>query len=615
MIKSFLCLVFCLVATIAPIAAQPVVSLTDETLEVSLNDVIVDAPLIPPNIRAVRLSNLTETPSLWRIETKILKPAVFAVYNGDPQQGRLLLEVNFPDSHIETRASQGPKYVSSPIAIPARGHLMIYFITPESNFEPQVPIMLLSEDAYDSERAAASQLHSAYYGASFILFCFFLTFAVLLRAPAAAFYAIFLAALVALNMHSYGVFVNLSDAIRPHLFALFRPLQVAVIIAYLAFASSFLNLSQRMPWLARAIQIYIPVLAISLVLEALFHGPVIYIVSVILPLTFLVLGLSAMMVAIFRPTPGSTIFAIGFFVLALYSNTNYLTTVLDLPFGDFQVDAITVGGQLLDAAIFASAIIRQTFALRGDRDRALRAEVTASKERLRLSEALHESRQNLDRAKELAAHQKSQIAATRHDLQQPMSSLQLAIEQAEKSDPELAGKLTAGVGYIRGLISETAGDDDGAFSEPQEEQIEVALLFQNLQRLYGTTASEKGLELRFVPSSLNVTASVTMLIRVMSNLVSNSIKYTESGRILVGARRRAGKVDIEVWDTGGGLNAADLQRVMARGERGRDVEGIEGDGLGLAISVELAEAQGLSLNGKSKVGSGSVFALCGLKAV
>ena len=592
-------------------AAQTSVFLTDETLELPINEVMASGPLVAPNVRAVRLENPTASPTLWRIETKILKPAAFAIYNGDPQEGRLLLQLNFPTARVETRASQGPKYVSKPLAIPARDSVVVYFITLEDQLELQVPIKIISEDTHDAARAAASQLHSAYYGASFILFCFFLIFAILLRAPAAAFYALFLAALVALNMHSYGVFVNMVDAIRPHFFALFRPLQVAVIIAYLAFASSFLNLSQRVPWLARMIQFYIPVLAISLVWEAFFPGPVVYVISVILPITFLVIGLSAMLVAIFKPTPGSMIFAFGFFVLAVYSNTNYLTTILELPFSDFQIDAITIGGQLLDAAIFASAIIRQTFALRGDRDRALRAEIAASNERLRLSEALQESRHDLGRAKDLAARQKTQIAATRHDLRQPMSSLQLAIEDAKRSDPDLAVKLTAGVGYIRELIREPASEE-GAFSQPFEEQISIALLFQNLERLYGAMAAENGIDLRFVASSLQVVVSVTPLIRMMTNLDSTAIKNTDEGRILVGARRRDGCIDLEVWDTGVGLSDVELKRVLARGERGLDVESIEGDGLGLAISAELAEAQGARLDVRSNLGSGSVFAIRGL---
>ena len=98
-------------------------------------------------------------------------------------------------------------------------------------------------------------------------------------------------------------------------------------------------------------------------------------------------------------------------------------------------------------------------------------------------------------------------------------------------------------------------------------------MMRQLEVEFAPLAREKGLELKFVPCSLAVHSDRRLLRRLLQNLVSNAIKYTPGGRVLVGCRRRGGKLRIDVYDTGLGIPASqderDISSEFHRLERGR----------------------------------------------
>ena len=95
----------------------------------------------------------------------------------------------------------------------------------------------------------------------------------------------------------------------------------------------------------------------------------------------------------------------------------------------------------------------------------------------------------------------------------------------------------------------------------------VSDLFDQLKIEFAPLAEKKQLKLTFVPCSLAVRSDRRLLRRLLQNLVSNAIKYTRSGRVLVGARRLRGKVRIEVWDTGLGIPPEKQKSVFREFER------------------------------------------------
>jgi two-component system CheB/CheR fusion protein len=139
----------------------------------------------------------------------------------------------------------------------------------------------------------------------------------------------------------------------------------------------------------------------------------------------------------------------------------------------------------------------------------------------------------------------------------------------------------------------------------------VQQLLGRMLRVYGPQARERGLALRVVPSSHVVHSDPHLLERILGNLLSNAVRYTPAGRILLGCRRRHGKLRIEVWDTGLGIPDEERQRVFEEFHQLDNAarERRHGVGLGLAIVRRLANILGHEIFLHSVRGQGSVFAI------
>lgn len=126
---------------------------------------------------------------------------------------------------------------------------------------------------------------------------------------------------------------------------------------------------------------------------------------------------------------------------------------------------------------------------------------------------------------------------------------------------------------------------------------------------YAAQAAAKGVTLRLAPTSLVTISDPVLLEQVLRNLISNAVKYTDAGGVVVGARRRGGKVAIEVWDTGRGIAPAHAEAIFEEfyqvdnPERDRE----KGLGLGLAIVRRITQLIGADLDVRSTPGRGSVF--------
>jgi PAS domain S-box-containing protein len=136
---------------------------------------------------------------------------------------------------------------------------------------------------------------------------------------------------------------------------------------------------------------------------------------------------------------------------------------------------------------------------------------------------------------------------------------------------------------------------------------------ERVMQRFRLQAQEKGLQLRLETpdTDTSIEGDERRIEQVVSNLVSNAIKYTAAGSVVVGCRRDADRLRIEVRDTGPGIAVEDQKRVFARFAQLKPEQGslTEGAGLGLAIAAGLAEAMGGEIALQSEPGAGSVFSL------
>ena len=151
---------------------------------------------------------------------------------------------------------------------------------------------------------------------------------------------------------------------------------------------------------------------------------------------------------------------------------------------------------------------------------------------------------------------------------------------------------------------------DAGAMKPSETVFRLDGLMRQIGTDFMPMAAEKKLDLRIVPSSITVNTDRNLLRRLIQNLVSNAIKYTRSGRVLVGVRRRGELVELQVIDTGIGIAADKLNSVFREftrlDEGAREARGL---GLGLSIVDRIARVLRLEIRIASYKGKGTRFSL------
>lgn len=219
-------------------------------------------------------------------------------------------------------------------------------------------------------------------------------------------------------------------------------------------------------------------------------------------------------------------------------------------------------------------------------------------------------------AERASAAKSSFLAAVSHDLRQPLHSLGMfvsALGQHVDSDEgkQMQRRVAGAFAALEGLFNELLDLSrlDAGTVEARLQAVELQPIFDRLGDLFHAEADQRGLSLRFVPTRHAVHTDPVLLERIVANLVSNALRYTPEGAVLVGARRRGDDVVIEVRDSGIGIAPEQRAKVFddfyqvdnpARDRR-------RGLGLGLAIVRRLAQLLGHSIELRSQPGHGTVF--------
>ena len=236
-------------------------------------------------------------------------------------------------------------------------------------------------------------------------------------------------------------------------------------------------------------------------------------------------------------------------------------------------------------------------------------------ERIEAEHAIVDAR---DKA-ENASRAKSQfLAAVSHDLRQPLQSASLLVDMLAEEEPdarrrEIFGKVQGSVDALSGLLNavlEVSRLDAGVV-KANVEPVPIHDLIGRVVGEHRTAADENSLKLVARANPVWGCTDGNLLGSVLRILITNAIKFTAEGGVLVGCRRRGDDIRVEIWDTGIGIDRDQHERIFEEyyqvGNQARDRT--QGLGLGLAVAERTAQLLGHDIEVRSEPGRGSVFSV------
>jgi two-component system, sensor histidine kinase len=245
--------------------------------------------------------------------------------------------------------------------------------------------------------------------------------------------------------------------------------------------------------------------------------------------------------------------------------------------------------------------------------RVIRHSIELRFENLDLVERLQEQRQ---RAEEAGRAKMVFLASASHDLRQPLHALNLFTVTLRRTalsgrQSELLGHIEASAGAAREMLNALLDFSklEAGVVKPHPVAVRLQTLFRRLEDEFAPQADDKGLIYRTRDTPILVQTDPQLLELILRNFISNAIRYTETGGLLIDTRWRGNRAVVEVWDTGIGIPASQHKAIFREfhqlGNPERDRR--KGLGLGLAIVDGLAQALGVKIEVASRPGRGSVF--------
>ena len=236
-------------------------------------------------------------------------------------------------------------------------------------------------------------------------------------------------------------------------------------------------------------------------------------------------------------------------------------------------------------------------------------------ERRRATDAMEAAKRQADHANVAKSRF---LAAASHDLRQPLQTLALIHgllaktvegENARKVIARLEKTVAAMSGMLNALLD--INQIEAGAVKAEKTSFPINDLLRHLGDEFAYHAEAKGLVLNVVPCGLSIHSDPRLLEQMIRNLLSNALKYTDRGRLLLGCRRRAGMLSIEVWDTGPGVPEEQRQTIFEEYYQIDNParEPSHGLGLGLSIVKLLGELLGHRITVRSRPGKGSAFSI------
>ncbi|MGH1579104.1 sensor histidine kinase [Planktotalea sp.] len=247
--------------------------------------------------------------------------------------------------------------------------------------------------------------------------------------------------------------------------------------------------------------------------------------------------------------------------------------------------------------------------------KAVETRLAVMEEQTEKNRQLLETERAYNRARETAAARQRQLATASHDIKQPLMSLRTTFDAISTDmDQTVRDRLQNAFLYLEDLsksyvdraggadVAEELNIDDA--EEPSIEAYSLSVPLQTVQQMFKEEAVSKGLYLRVVETTVETTAPPIVLMRILTNLVSNAVKNTDTGGVVIGLRRSTRSIC--VYDSGVGMSAEELDAFQQAYMKG---EASTGHGLGLSVCFELAEKNAMPLTVRSQTGRATAFSV------
>lgn len=559
----------------------------------------------------LRVENVDARNADWRLHFKENFKQIFHVYVVDDSGRTTHPLAQDRDSAFSTRPVSHPEVVI-PLSLKPGEAATVYvrFWTEGATY---LPLAIETADSFTEVSTRQTAKQFIYYGMMVILIVAALLAGIVLRHPIFPAYIAYSTATLVYIMHVDGVAFQY---LWPSLPAFNSYASVVAGGSYAVFgaiyARIFLNTAKYHRVVDKALLAVIIVTA-TMIVAGLVVEPRLIKKSMILVVLFAVtLFTVAALVAARKRFK-----QVRFYVFAwLGATASALLMMTRHWFGievsqEFQHDSMRMV-MIFDAVMMGLAIVDRYHQLREERQKALRASLEQARRNLDMNTRLRNLEARYELALETTIKHKEHIENTVHDIRQPLHALRLAVQGVMSDDKAEPTRNFADIydsfDYLEALVADHLKGPALDRAGETGDEINLGEILRGVHEMFVPDAETKGLRFRFVETSLVTPVHPLAVMRIVSNLVSNAIKYTPSGKLLLGVRRRHHACRIELHDTGPGLTAEKFQKACQRGTRLDSAFAVsDGNGHGLAIVVELAERYGYRFELLSTGASGTAL--------
>ncbi len=553
---------------------------------------------------SLQLENSDEQPLLFRVVTEEAARAEVLISLVDQGQKEILLKSRQRFRDAETLSSQNLQLASRPIVIAKSGSVRLDIDINVAINDRAFPISLVSEDKFIAQRQLVTAVHGLYFGSTLFAVVLATGFAMLMRSHVIALFSFYTFTLILLNVHTYGYATPyLPEFFSTHHDGIKRFLRLSWCVFYFFFATSFTKASRNAPRLYRIALFVVGATVINSLIGAAFHLPITTIIMIPAGAAFMAIVGYFVWTALREKVKGAALFALGFCILLAYIMLTIRAGFPDVAQLNDQFDTAALVLLVLDCLVFGAAIISQVRGIIQERDKSKEQQLAAAVQSSEIANRLAQAHVDRNAALAEISRARRNLSETRHDLRQPLVSLQSALSGVDPKNRELHRALEWSIDYIDQLLSATTLDEEGAVTsvkrktEDVRSREETALddHLLTLEQMFTEEALNKGCTIAIGKSDLILAVPSVAIHRILSNLIDNAIKHSGASQIDVQTGLKEGRAWIEVTDNGKGVPPEIIAKFANMQSKDELDQNHGPHGLGLRIAHSIAAGEGLQL--------------------